>query len=63
MILPKDEHPNTLIVVYDLVDPKAWERAARERIAWGRERTKIHTLDSDHIAIEFRSGGALEKLA
>lgn len=63
LILPKDEHFNTLIVVYDLADPEAWERAGRERAAWGRVRTKTHTLDNDHIAIEFRAGGALEKSA
>jgi hypothetical protein len=49
--------------VYDLRDPDAWERAGRERAAWGRMWTEIHTLDNDHVIIEFKPGGALEASA
>jgi len=47
-------------VVYDLRDRETWERARRERAAWGRERTMIHALDNDHVLLEFRASGALE---
>jgi hypothetical protein len=49
-----------IVVLYDLTDPGAWERAGRERRTWGRERTAIHGLDNDHVVIEFKPGGALE---
>ena len=49
-----------IVVVYDLRDPDAWERAGRERRAWGREFTEVHTLTNDVIAVEFKPGGALE---
>lgn len=52
-----------LVVLYDLADPDAWERAGRERRAWGRERTVVHALDNDHVVIEFMPGGALEASA
>lgn len=52
--------PEAMIVVYDLRDPAQWSGARRDREAWGRERSEIHTLDNDHVAIEFRLGGALE---
>ena len=70
VILPENEprrtpHPaspggRARVEVYDLRDPHAWEQASADRCAWGRERTKIHTLDRDHVAIEFKSCGALE---
>ncbi len=47
-------------VVYDLRDDAARERAHADIRAWGRERTRIHTLDNDHIALEVLPGGALE---
>ncbi len=49
-----------IAVLYDLRDPDAWERAGRERRAWGRERTVVHALDNDHVVIEFMPGGARE---
>lgn len=55
--------PNTdeaIVVVYDLRDSVQWTTAGEARRAWGRERTAIHTIDNDHIAIEFKPGGALE---
>jgi hypothetical protein len=55
---PKDT--GSIVKVYDLRDPEVWERAGRELDAWGRSRSVIHTLDLDHVAIEFRPGGALE---
>jgi hypothetical protein len=63
MIEPCDLHPGfgeATLVLYDLRDPEVWERAGRERRAWGRERTEIHGLDNDHVIIVFRAGGALE---
>ena len=48
------------LVLYDLRDPEVWEKAGRERRAWGRSRTVIHVLDDDHVAIEFKPGEALE---
>lgn len=50
------------LVLYDLRDIEAWERAGRERQAWGTERTEIHTLDNDHLVIEFWPGAAQEVL-
>ncbi len=49
-----------IVVFYDLADPDAWERAGRERRAWGREKTEIHPLTNDAIVIEFMAGGARE---
>jgi hypothetical protein len=49
-----------IVVVYDLTDPDAWERAGRERRAWGRERAIIHPLTNNVIAVEFKPGGARE---
>ncbi len=50
-------------VLYDLRDPAAWKRAHEERGAWGRERSKIPTLDNDHVVIEFAAGGVQEPTA
>lgn len=47
------------LVIYDLRVPEAWERAGRDRKAWGQEYAVIHTIDNDHVVIEFRPGGAL----
>ena len=49
-----------IVVFYDLTDPDAWERAGRERRAWGRERTVVHAVDNDHVVIKFMPGGATE---
>lgn len=49
------------LVLYDLRDPEVWKRASRERRAWGRLRTMIHPLDTDHVVIEFKPGGAMER--
>lgn len=51
------------LVIYDLRVPEAWERAAREREAWGQKHAETHTLDDNHVVIEFRAGGALEASA
>jgi hypothetical protein len=56
---PNDAH-EAIVAAYDLRDPDAWERAGRERRAWGRERTVVHALDDDHVVIEFMPGGARE---
>lgn len=58
--LYRNEEQSTL-VLYDLRDPEALERAGRERAAWERSRTTVYTLDNDHVAIEFKPGGALER--
>jgi hypothetical protein len=58
-----EAHPERIgavVKVYDLRDPDAWERASRERGAWGRQWTEIHRLDNNHVAIEFKPGCALE---
>lgn len=51
------------LVIYDLRDPVAWERAGRDRHVWGRELSEIYDLDNDHVVIEFKAGGALEASA
>lgn len=45
-------------VLYDLGDASAWQRAGDELEAWGKNRTKIHALGTDHILVEFYAGGA-----
>ena len=50
----------SLLVAYDLSDPLQRTAAGEERRAWGRERTTIHTIANDVIAIEYKPGGALE---
>ena len=47
----------TLVVVYDLRDGSAWQTACDHGRKWGRRYADIHTLDEDHIAVVFRSGG------
>ena len=60
-ILPPSGPEHTGIMkIYDLPDPEAWGLAGRERAAWGRQLTEIHTLNNDHIIIEFKLGDALE---
>jgi len=51
------------ITVYDLRDRRALEQASTDLYAWGRQWTEIHPLDNDHVAIEFKPGGALEASA
>jgi len=46
-----------LLVVYDLRYPDAWQLALEHGQMWGRLYADIHPLDSDHIAVVFRSGG------
>jgi len=53
----------SLLVIYDLRDPEARERARRDRQAWGRKLSEIHRVDDDHVAIEYKSGGALKASA
>lgn len=55
--------PESTLVVYDLRDAEAWARAGRECRAWGLGMIEIHELDLDHVLIEFKAGGALEKSA
>ena len=61
-MIPHSATPDTgaVVKIYDLRDPEAWERAGRERAAWGRERSEIHRLDNDHVIIEFKPGGGQE---
>ncbi len=51
------------LAIYDLRDEVAWARARRERAAWGKQNTKVHTIDNDHVVIEFLPGGAMEARA
>jgi hypothetical protein len=46
-----------LLRVYDLRDPGAWQQAHRHRRLWGRLYTDVYALDTDHIALVFRTGG------
>ena len=50
----------SLWVIYDLRDAAQWTAAGEECRAWGRERTEIHSLDNDHVVVEYKPGGALE---
>jgi hypothetical protein len=52
-----------IVVVYDLGEPGSWEQACEDRAAWGKELTEIHTLNNNHVAIEFKPGGELEASA
>ncbi len=54
---------HTVWVVYDLRDPDQWERAREDREAWGRGFSEVHTLDTDHILIEFGPGGGRRRAA
>ncbi len=55
------DNDEAIVVVYDLLrDPDDRERAGRGRRAWGRERTVIHPLTNDVIAVEYKPGGARE---
>ena len=64
MMLEESTTPREgVLVLYDLRDTSQWNAAGEERKAWGCERTVIHTLDNDHIAIEYQPGGALEASA
>lgn len=56
------QHESTL-VLYDLRGAGAWERAGRECRAWGLGMVEIYELELDHVLIEFRAGGALERTA
>jgi hypothetical protein len=47
----------TIAIIYDLRDPAAWQTACDHGRTWGRLYADIHTLDEDHIAVVFRSGG------
>ena len=49
-----------VLVLYDLADPEAWQRAGDELEAWGKERTSVHRLGCEHVIIEYRSGGLLD---
>jgi hypothetical protein len=52
-----------IMVVYDLEEPDSWEQAREDRAAQGKELTEIYTLDSNHVAMVFKPGGALEASA
>lgn len=52
-----DTGPAELVMIYDLRDAKAWERASRDAGFWGRLYTDIHTLDTNHVALVFRPAG------
>lgn len=60
MVSSYHEHGESTLALYDLSDPGAWERAGRELEAWGKSRSAVHTLDPDHIVIEYLAGGAVD---
>jgi hypothetical protein len=64
LIVYESPAPRTgIMVIYEFADPASWEQAREDRAAWGKELTEIHTLDNNHVAIEFKLGGALEASA
>lgn len=64
MIVQEPRAPRTgIMVVYDLEEPDSWEQAREDRAAQGKELTEIYTLDSNHVAMVFKPGGALEASA
>lgn len=44
-------------VLFDLRVLDTEQRARRVIAAWGREHTRVHTLDPDHVAVAFLPGG------
>jgi hypothetical protein len=64
-IIPSKSRPEHtgIMVVYDLEEPDSWEQAREDRAAQGKELTEIYTLDSNHVAMVFKPGGALEASA
>jgi hypothetical protein len=64
LIVQEPRAPRTgIMVVYDLEEPDSWEQAREDRAAQGKELTEIYTLDSNHVAMVFKPGGALEASA
>lgn len=63
MSLYRNEIHEAIVVVFDLRDEAAFAQAQRERSAWARKFCIIHTLDNNHIALEFLPGGGLEASA
>lgn len=49
---------DSILVIYDLSDPCQWTLAGQCVRCWGRERVEIHRLDGEHVAVEFKPGGA-----
>lgn len=60
MTVPPEYHaPEEAVwIVYDLADPSQWSMAGQCVRCWGRKRTVVHNLDTDHIVVEFKPGGA-----
>jgi hypothetical protein len=56
-------YATSTLVIYDLRYPAQWKSAHQERAAWGKHNAVFYVLDSDHVIIEFRAGGALEASA
>jgi len=46
-----------LLMIYDLSDNSAWERARIHRDLWGRLCTDIYPISNDHIILAFRPKG------
>jgi len=64
MILPERGSDRTgIVVVYDLRDPDQWEQARRDCQHWGRSRSEIYALGTEHIAIVFKPGDVLKDTA
>lgn len=51
--------PNeAMVVLFDLRDPDAWLEAGAIRKAWGSRFSEVHALDTDHVAVVLKPGGA-----
>jgi hypothetical protein len=62
-MIPKPQPEHSVLIVYDLRDPAQWEQARADRAAWGRAFSVVHTLDPDHVLIDFRPGGGQSQAA
>ena len=63
-MLPEANPESTeILVLYDLRDPEAWERARADQDAWGRAFTSVYPWGLDHVLIAFRPGDASEASA
>jgi hypothetical protein len=55
-------HPEDLIVLFDLREPDGAAELHRQRAAWA-EYSDIEALDEHHFGLIIRPGGALEAAA
>jgi hypothetical protein len=55
-------HPECLVVIFDLREPNGRAELHRQRAAWA-EYSDIEALDEDHFALVIRPGWASEVAA